>query len=173
MVGEPALLLECAADEAQRRGYRVIDLGSHVQGDVDDVVAHFTAEIVSAMRVGDRFCVVGVGEVTVQVVGTGSGGRCQELAWRMARPMAELGGEGVFVAQSSDGRDFIENVSGAWVDSSTLGRAEAHSVSWSQTVADNDSHTALLALGQLIEGGHTGWNLCDLYVGLFDSSGAQ
>ena len=31
-------------------------------------------------------------------------------------------------------------------------------------VEDNDSYRALHELGQLIDGGRTGWNLCDVYL---------
>ena len=37
---------------------------------------------------------------------------------------------------------------------------------WLAVAQANDTHSALRALGQLLEGGHTGWNLCDLYVAL-------
>jgi glycerate-2-kinase len=39
---------------------------------------------------------------------------------------------------------------------------------WSSVGRAHDTYPALRALGQLIEGGHTGWNLCDLYVALVD-----
>ena len=50
---------------------------------------------------------VGVGEVTVKVRGTGEGGRCQEFAWLMADVLAEDVRVGAFVAQASDGRDHV------------------------------------------------------------------
>lgn len=84
----------------------------------------------------------------------------------MAKEIAELERDSVFVARASDGRDFVEGVGGAWVDGSTVERARRLDVDWKLVAEANDSHSALGALGQLIEGGHTGWNLCDLYVAL-------
>lgn len=55
-------------------------------------------------------------------------------------------------------------VGGAWVVSTTRERAEGMGFAWAEVAADNDSHRRLAALDQLIPGGHTGWNLCDLYV---------
>jgi hydroxypyruvate reductase len=110
--------------------------------------------------------VLGVGEVTVRVRGAGTGGRCQEFAWYMAKVLAELDRDATFVARASDGRDFVEGVGGAWVERSTMERALSSGVKLLAVAQANDSHSALHALGQLLEGGHTGWNLCDLYVAL-------
>ena len=166
VVAQPSLVLDCVASAARERGYRVIELGSSVHGDVVDVVAQFEATI--SAELGDRICVVGVGEVTVGVRGTGVGGRCQETAWSMAAVLDRLPREGVFVARATDGRDYVNGVAGAWVDRSTLGRARDLGIDWSAVIEDHDSHTAVAALGQLIEGAHSGWNLCDLYLALIE-----
>ena len=166
VVAQPSLVLDCVASAARELGYRVIELGSSVHGDVGDVVAQFEATI--SAELGEGICVVGVGEVTVGVRGTGVGGRCQETAWSMAAVLDRLPREGVFVARATDGRDYVNGVAGAWVDRSTLGRARDLGIDWSAVIDDHDSHTAVAALGQLIEGAHTGWNLCDLYLALIE-----
>jgi len=99
-------------------------------------------------------------------VGTGRGGRCQEFAWRMAEQLRDIDRETVFVASSSDGRDFIEGVGGGWVDTHTFVQSEAQGMNWLDIVRANDSHRALAALDQLLPGAHTGWNLCDIYLAL-------
>jgi glycerate-2-kinase len=58
-------------------------------------------------------------------------------------------------------------VGGAWAESSTKERLLAAGLDWSDVAQRHDTYPALSALGQLIEGGHTGWNLCDVYVALF------
>jgi glycerate-2-kinase len=72
----------------------------------------------------------------------------------------------VCVARASDGRDYLTGVAGAWVDQSTVNRATLRGFDWTEIVTRNDSFRALDGLGQIIEGGPTGWNLCDLYVAL-------
>jgi hydroxypyruvate reductase len=174
VVAEPAMLMEHARGEARRRGYRVVEMGSDVHGDVRAVCDRWMEVIRSASDRREPLCVLGVGEVTVQVRGSGSGGRCQEFAWSMADPLANLGRMSAFVARASDGRDFLAGVSGAWVDESTKERAERVGIDWEQILRDHDSHRALEAVGQLLVGGHTGWNLCDVYVALVEgNSGAD
>ena len=166
VLAEPSIMLDAAIAEASRRGYRVVDMGSQVQGDVSDVSEQWARILRSEASPNGAVAMLGVGEVTVRVRGTGSGGRCQEFAWLMAKEMAELERGAVFVARTSDGRDFVEGVGGAWVDGSTVERARGLGIDWEAVTDANDSHSALHALGQLIEGGHTGWNLCDLYIAL-------
>jgi glycerate-2-kinase len=162
VVGEPDMMLRSAVEEAARRGYRVIDMGARVVGDVGSVSQEWGTVIRDAEN---RTAVIGVGEVTVQVKGAGAGGRCQEFAWLMAK---ELSGASrrAFVAQTSDGRDYVEGVAGAWVTNETSTRIDAAGLDWSAVARAHDTYPALRELDQLIGGGHTGWNLADIYVAL-------
>jgi glycerate-2-kinase len=165
VVGEPAMILPSMTEEASRRGYQVIDTGAHVIGDVDVVVRDWG----DMMRNADsRTVVLGVGEVTVQVEGGGQGGRCQEFAWLMANELKDSPRPSVFVARASDGRDYIEGVGGAWVSESTMARVTELGLDWSGVARTHDTYPALRVLGQLLEGGHTGWNLCDVYVAVIE-----
>jgi glycerate-2-kinase len=68
------------------------------------------------------------------------------------------------VARSTDGRDFVQGIAGGWSDRETLRRARERGIDYRGVINDSDSYTALLELGQLIAGGRTGWNLCDVYL---------
>ena len=164
VIAEPALMLTRTLAAARGAGYRTVSLGSAVHGDVETVVNEWEMTLRDAARTLTPLCVVGVGEVTVRVSGSGQGGRCQEFAWRMAPVLASLEQTAVFVARASDGRDFIEGVAGAWTDSSSFARAQALGLDGADVAARHDSGSALATLGQLLVGVHTGWNLCDLYL---------
>ncbi len=161
VVGEPAMILPSLIEEASRRGYQVIDRGARVTGDVQAVARAWGDAVRSADA---RTVVVGVGEVTVRVEGGGRGGRCQEFAWLMAKELTDSARASTFVARASDGRDYIEGVGGAWVSESTMARVNDLGLDWHSVARTHDTYPALQALGQLLEGGHTGWNLCDVYV---------
>lgn len=162
VLGEPAMMLGFAVLEAHHRGYQVIDMGPSISGDVIDATGEWAAVIDAAPDC--PVALVGVGEVTVKVSGDGEGGRCQELAWLMADVLARAGRKGAFVARASDGRDHVEGVAGAWVDDATVANASARGIDWTSAAQSHDTYPALRGLGQLIDGAHTGWNLCDLYV---------
>jgi glycerate 2-kinase len=78
--------------------------------------------------------------------------------------LARSGRRGAFVAQASDGRDYVEDVAGAWVADATMAKTIARGLDWASVAESHDTYPALRTLGQLIDGQHTGWNLCDIYV---------
>jgi glycerate-2-kinase len=168
VVAQPSMLLDTAAHCAAQRGYRVVRMGSDLHGDVHDVIDDLSQLLSHELLMPGPLCVLGVGEVTVQVRGSGSGGRCQEFAWAMAEVLAGFERPGVFVARASDGRDFLPGVAGAWIDASTTRKAQELGINWSDVSLRNDTFTGLSALDQLLSGTSTGWNLCDLYITLFE-----
>jgi glycerate-2-kinase len=166
VVADPATMLASLEREATSRGFLVRSLGAAVHDDVNDAAHRWTAAVTETRRGSAPVCVIGVGEVTVNVDGEGLGGRCQQFALTMAPALAARDVDAVFVAVSSDGRDYVEGVAGAWADRTTMTRARALGVDVERVLADNDTHDVLARLGQLIGGAHTGWNLCDVYVAL-------
>lgn len=164
VVAEPAQVLASVLEDAARRGFRTVDLGSRLHGDVQDVVDVMTEELSSAAVGGAPFCVVGVGEVTLRVRGSGTGGRCQEFAWRMAPVLDGYPRHVVVAARATDGRDFVQGIAGGWSDEATMGLARTRGIEWARFVERSDSYSALHELDQLIVGTRTGWNLCDVYL---------
>jgi glycerate 2-kinase len=164
VIAEPARVLAAVSREGARRGFRVIELGASLHGDVQEIVELMEAQLTTESLIGGPICVVGVGEVTVRVEGSGTGGRCQEFAWRMAEAFGEYERDVIAVARSTDGRDFVQGIAGGWSDRETIRRARARGIDFSSVVRDSDSYSALHELGQLIAGGRTGWNLCDVYL---------
>jgi glycerate-2-kinase len=164
VIAEPSRVLDAAITEASRRGYRVINVGGSLHGDVQDVVTLMAEHTVSGADGDGPHCVIGVGEVTLRVRGSGIGGRCQEFAWRMAEVFDGSERDVITVARATDGRDYVKGIAGGWTDETTLRRARDRGIDWARVVEESDSFTALNELGQLIAGGRTGWNLCDVYL---------
>jgi glycerate-2-kinase len=168
VIAEPTQVLTTVGAEAARRGFRVIELGDSLHGDVQESVDVMVAKVASESLIEGAFCVVGVGEVTVQVRGDGVGGRCQEFAWRMAGALGEHERDVIAVARSTDGRDYVQGIAGGWSDRETVRRARELGIDFLSVVQRSDSYSALHELGQLIGGGRTGWNLCDVYLCVVD-----
>ncbi len=166
VLAEPATVLDLTVAAARDLGYYVVSLGSQIDGSVEDVARRWTELLDELVDHEGPVCVVGVCEVLVQLRGSGLGGRCQEFAWAMMPVLAEYERRAIFVASSTDGRDFVEGVAGARVTTDSLARAASSGVDWARVAAENDTYHGHQRLGQLIAVGHTGWNLCDLYVAL-------
>lgn len=102
------------------------------------------------------------GETTVNVTGTGVGGRNQEAA--LAAALAIEGTSTIFAALGTDGVDGPTDAAGAVVDGSTAARIRAAGIDPDAALSNNDSHTALNAAGALLRPGPTGTNVADLWL---------
>lgn len=157
VAGDGRSAAEAAAEAARRAGMAVrvatTELAGIATEAAADLVAHDGAEVL-----------VAAGETTVEVRGSGLGGRNQEAALAVA--IAIHGTAGAFVAFGTDGIDGPTDAAGAYVDGGTLDRMLAAGVDPAGALADNDSHRALDAAGALIRTGPTGVNVADLW--LFD-----
>ena len=102
------------------------------------------------------------GETTVRLKGTGLGGRNQELALRVARMAPKLGFDWCFLSGGTDGRDGPTDAAGAIVDNGTLERIAAAGEDVDALLANNDSHAALKAAGDLLITGASGTNVADV-----------
>ncbi|MCE2391668.1 MAG: hypothetical protein J4G09_09320 [Proteobacteria bacterium] len=93
--------------------------------------------------------------------GPGRGGRCQELALRLARKLS--GGPPVTaLCAGSDGRDGPTDAAGALIASDSLESAGLGDAEVERALARSDSHPLLDSLGGLLRTGPSGTNVADL-----------
>ena len=115
------------------------------------------------IRGADRGIVtIAAGETTVNVAGDGVGGRNQEAA--LAAAIALAGSDAFFLACGTDGIDGPTPAAGAVVDGDTAARAKSLGIDLQRALSNNDSHTALDALGAIVVRGDTGTNVADLWL---------
>ena len=152
--------LEGARAAAERRGLRARVLGATLYGDVQDVAERLAEETRRARRQGDELLIAG-GEPDVRVRGPGRGGRCQELALRLARNLS--GGPPVTaLCAGSDGRDGPTDAAGALIASDSLESAGLGDAEVERALARSDSYPLLDSLGGLLRTGPSGTNVADL-----------
>lgn len=99
------------------------------------------------------------GEATVTLRGAGRGGRNQEtclaaVPWLEGYPVT-------FLSAGTDGIDGNTSAAGGIVDGGSAGRARAAGVDVVRALAENDSGTALQAMGDALIVGPTGTNVAD------------
>ena len=112
------------------------------------------------------------GETTLEVRGTGQGGRSQEFALIVAQELA--GSEGLHVlAAGTDGTDGPTDAAGGFADGGTISRALAAGLDPAGMLRANDSHRLLRASGDLFVTGPTGTNVMDLVLGVAQSAGGS
>ena len=160
VIGNNALVVDAAAAEARRLGYRAELLTRSLEGEARQVARQLVAR---ARALPSGTCLIAGGETTVTVQGRGRGGRCQELALAAA---IDLRAEDALLvlAAGTDGTDGPTDAAGAIVDESTVARGERAGRPARAALDDNDAYTFLSAAGDLVRSGPTNTNLLDLYL---------
>lgn len=160
LIGSNALSRGAMAAAAKDLGLGpVFAAASPLTGDVARAAGKIRAAALAAPR--PSVWIWG-GECTVKLKGPGVGGRCQELALRLA--LAGLPGPWAFLAAGSDGRDGPGAASGALVDHGSAGRLRAAGGSGRALLAQSDSGRALALSGDLRPAFASGTNVADLMV---------
>jgi hydroxypyruvate reductase len=160
VVGNNALVVDAAAAEAERLGYRAHVLTRTLQGEARDVARDLVAR---ARAMSGPGCLIAGGETTVTVRGDGRGGRCQEFALAAALAL-EDGDDLVVLAAGTDGTDGPTDLAGGLVDATTCARGRAAGRDATRALDDNDAHGFLSAAGDGVATGPTNTNLLDLYL---------
>jgi glycerate 2-kinase len=160
VVGNNALVVEAAAAEAQRLGFRPHVLTRALQGEAREVARDLVAR---ARALPPASALIAGGETTVTVRGPGRGGRCQEFALASALAL-EADESLVVLAAGTDGTDGPTDAAGGLVDATTVAKGTAAGADGARALADNDAHAFLGAAGACVVSGPTNTNLLDLYL---------
>lgn len=168
VLGNNALALDAAADQASQLGYQVINLGSCMEGDTAGV-ALIHASIARSVVKYDQpcqppICVLSGGETTVNLgENPGKGGRNQEMALAFLCALKDHNLEGItFLAAGTDGEDGPTDAAGAFADASTL--KQSGNMIASDFLARHDAYHYFKNAGSLYQPGPTGTNVMDLRV---------
>lgn len=166
VVGNNTLAVEGAAAEARRRGFEVEVLDQPVSGEAREAGERFARRALERWSRADAArprCVVGGGETTVTVSGSGIGGRNLEFA--AAAALTIDGASGIAVGSiGTDGRDGPTDAAGAVVDGETAVRARAARLELTDHLRNNDTLRPLDAAGAVVRTGLTGTNVMDVCV---------
>ena len=138
-------------------------VSDHLHGNVKNAADEIAAFVLSQKAKGPQAYLWG-GETTVNVAGSGRGGRNQELVLRVARLLQNMSGNWTFLSGGTDGRDGPTEAAGGLVDADTIARIEAAGGDIKQLLSDNDSNRALSLANDLLIIGATGTNVADVQV---------
>ncbi len=126
----------------------------------------FLASVLKTHADGDRsLAFIAGGETVVKVIGTGLGGRNQELALAAAAGISGMPNAAVF-SVGSDGTDGPTDAAGGYADGDTANELAAYGLTVDGALNENDAYHALEKTGGLIITGPTGTNVNDVAVAL-------
>ncbi len=167
IAARPADAFSAACGEAERLGYRVVNLGGDLEGEARAIAHQHAAIALREAESGERIALISGGELTVTIKGDGQGGPNQEYALALAIELEGARGI-VALAADTDGTDGgagkPTDPAGAFVDPTTLRRARANGLDPAEFLGRNDSTGFFSALGDLHACGPTLTNANDLRV---------
>lgn len=172
IVAKPRASIDAAAEVARSLGYEPIYLGADLEGEAREVAAEHAALAIKMKAEKRKVAILSGGELTVTIIGKGRGGPNQEYALALA---TALNGEpGIAaVAGDTDGTDggagSAEDPAGAFVDETTLSRANKAGLDPAGILRENNSTHFFEQLGDLLTPGPTFTNVNDLRAILVDS----
>ncbi len=163
VVGSVSVAIHAAIDAAESIGLVAHGYSDPMSGEAREMARRICARAKKHIESdpAEPFCLVFGGETTVTIRGSGSGGRCTEMALA-ATPLVGKLPHVAFLAAGTDGADGPTDAAGGLVDDATLGRARAAGLDFRKALAANDSYPFLEACGGLVRTGPTGSNVTDV-----------
>jgi len=149
------------------KGYNTMILSNAIEGKAREVGEVFAGIARSIATLGEPLkppaILLASGETTVEVRGSGVGGRNQELALSASTKLDRCP-ECLVASLGSDGVDGVSPAAGGVGDWLVCRDAESMGIDIEKHLEENDSYTALSKLGRSIYTGYTGVNVGDLMV---------
>ncbi len=167
IIGNNRIACLSAVNILKSAGLNTLLLTSYMEGEARNIglfIGAIAREIASSNNPVSRPAgIVAGGESTVTVVGSGIGGRNQEIA--LASALIISGLKGVALASvSTDGVDGPTDAAGAIVDGDTINRSKMMKLNCEEYLRNNDSYSFFKKLGDLIYTGPTGTNVNDILI---------
>lgn len=159
--------IKAAGQESKKMGYKTLVLSSMIEGETRDVAKVHTAIAKEILKTGNPIpppaCIISGGETTVNITGSGFGGRNQEFVLAAAIDIAERK-KIVVLSAGTDGGDGPTDAAGAIADTNTFKRAESMGLNPLDFLLNNDSYHFFKQLDDLLITGPTNTNVMDLRI---------
>ncbi len=167
IVGSNYLALKAAEQKARELGFNTLVLPGAVTGDTTEAAVE-SSNLAKRIReksepISPPACLISGGETTVQVKGSGLGGRNQEFALVCAMEIEGME-DTVILSLNTDGTDGPTDAAGALCDGKTIQKAKKLNLDPKKYLQNNDSYHFFERVGGLIKTGPTNTNVMDIHL---------
>jgi glycerate 2-kinase len=153
--------LNSAKKKADELGYHTHIATDSLSGYADEVAKEWAHK--AKMMRKKNICTLAGGETTVQVKGSGKGGRNLQFALAAAMALHDSS-DIMLLAAGTDGSDGPTDAAGAIVTSETFANAVKNGLNPAQFLENNDAYNFFRLAGGLIKTGPTHTNVMDLVI---------
>jgi hydroxypyruvate reductase len=177
VIGNNALAVDAAGQEAERRGYaHAMQASRTLEGPAESVGQQLAEMALHMQNQPGPDCLISGGEPTVELVAPelrGKGGRNQQLVLAaLQQVLARAPGvEPAMALQhiallsgGTDGEDGPTDAAGAWIDADVARAMSQRGMDPATYLRRNDAYTFFDPLGALLRTGPTHTNVCDVRV---------
>jgi hydroxypyruvate reductase len=162
IIGDNASAVAAAAKHASDQGRAAEVAWTKAEGEAAELGRAWVAMAAGAPET--THVLVGGGEATVTVRGTGRGGRNTEFALAAALELERRSmSDWVVASLATDGQDALTGAAGAIADAETCRRARERGIQPGEALRENDSLEVFLAAGGAVMIGPTGTNVNDIF----------
>ncbi|MEM6645076.1 MAG: MOFRL family protein, partial [Bacteroidota bacterium] len=165
IIGNNRMALQAAHEHADALGYDATVVSHALSGVAREVGRDLVRHIVDR-PVSQPTCYLWGGETTVNVRGSGRGGRNQELALAAALALQGVEQPCVLLSGGTDGIDGPTDAAGAYATNATILRAQRLGLDALASLDNNDAFTFFERTGGLLRIGPTHTNVMDVQVAL-------
>jgi hydroxypyruvate reductase len=157
LVANQSYAIDSLTRQLESLGLRVV-IGPTLTGELMEISDRYTS-LIRTLPIGTAL--LGSGESTLRITGSGVGGRCQHFALQAAIQLEHVPGVSL-LSGSTDGTDGPTDIAGAIIDNHTLARAKP--LDPKKYLANFNSNTYLDAADALIVTGDTQSNINDVVI---------
>ncbi|TVR13084.1 MAG: DUF4147 domain-containing protein [Balneolaceae bacterium] len=169
VVSSASIVAAKFAELVHKEGYNVHLVEPAWAGLIDDFEEHICSYLTNVLeQKNTREAYIFFGECTVEVTGSGLGGRNQELALRMTKRLDGVKRNVTFLSAGTDGIDGPTDAAGAVVDEKSYRNALKNGIDPENYLQENNSYPFFKESEGHILTGPTGNNVMDLQLLLID-----
>ncbi len=161
IIADVSSLCEKAQYFLNEAGYQTLVITDCLAGTVDQAVKLLQQLVKENYDSPKPAALLLAGELTVELKGSGKGGRCQQLICQCIDFLAAYP-ETTIIAFGSDGTDGPTEAAGGWCDDKTYSKCQH--TDYHHYIDNNDTYHLLKKLDQLIITGPTNTNVNDLIM---------
>lgn len=169
LIGSVSIAVEEISPYLENQGFRVDYVSSNILGEARDFSKSLYQIITRKLNEYENYnqiALIGTGELTVTIRGTGIGGRNQEMLLGFLDFIKEnnINHNFLIIAANLDGIEGFSNAMGALVDNYTLSQMIKKRIDTKKYLENNDSNRFFKALKSDIITGPTGCNVNDFLL---------
>lgn len=163
ITGSVRNLCAAAIESCKELGYKTTLLTDHLDCEAKEAGSFLASIAKTYASSTESLAFIAGGETIVHLIGTGKGGRNQELALSAAIGIRNLDNIAVF-SVGSDGTDGPTDAAGGYCDNETFDILASQGINIYDVLQNNDAYNALKQCDGLIITGATGTNVNDVAV---------